>query len=108
MLIYYEEQDSGSEWPRANFHNLDTGVTYTLEILPAREPDMPVLPLVMIVTAESKTSLGRRLAQGDAALALWTGLASRGPFYNGNAPYALLARLQGRPEPILADSDIPF
>lgn len=105
MLIYTENHETGL--PFARIHNLDTGITYILEVLGVAETEEPDL-VVSLRAADGNG--GWRAFRGQEAVDFWKALLFRNP-HNGSAaaPSTFIARALGveTAEPVV-EEDIPF
>lgn len=105
MLIYTENQEK--DLSLATIHNLDTGVTYQLEVLALTEPD-EIVYRVLVKTAGDHR--GIFAYKGQEAVDFWKALLFLQPYSSsGTAPWTFIARVLGAEtaEPV-AEADIPF
>ncbi|MCA9868607.1 MAG: hypothetical protein KC410_19115 [Anaerolineales bacterium] len=78
MLIYTENNDP--DLPKADIHNVDTGITYMIEMLVDIDVPTPV------VTIWPPGAPGARLYSGKQAVDFWNALLFRNP-YSGTPVY---------------------
>ncbi len=91
MLIYTEHNDP--EMPTADIHNVDTGITYSIEMLVFHDGNTPVVTM-RSADAMAAGKPGARLYTGKQAVDFWSALLFRNP-YSGSAvaPNTFLQRL---------------
>lgn len=75
MLFYTQNDDP--EWREAMIHNIDTGITYKLELQSFNGIKMPV---VEMITPQATALHGKRLFKGEQAVEFWRALLFRNPW----------------------------
>jgi hypothetical protein len=103
MLFYTHNDDP--EWREATIHNIDTGITYKLELQSFNGVRTPV---VEMIAPEATALQGKRLFKGEQAVEFWRALLFRNP-WNGSptSPRHFLDELVGRNESELEEGT-PF
>ena len=94
MLFYTQNDDPISL--EATIHNLDTGITYKLEL---QSFDGVETPVVRMIPPVESASHGKRLFRGEQAVEFWRALLFRNPWTGMPvSPRQLLDKLVGLSE----------
>lgn len=105
MLFYTSNEDEGA--PEATIHNVDTGITYTLELCNSDEGRIPAVR--MSVPGDAPLVLPRRLFTGMQAVEFWKALLYCNPWNGASvAPRMFLDRVAGETQPAEEPESVPF
>ena len=101
MLFYTANEDKES--PVAAIHNVDTGITYRLELIDSDEGPIPVVELIMPARV---SGFPKQLFRGEQAIEFWRALLYCNPWNGATvAPRVFLDRMAGVTQEVRSPGD---